>query len=156
MSKNKTQRERIEEYMLAGNSITQMEALEKFGCFRLASVIHRIRKKRFVYTKLITNKYNNQFANYSISDKVQYSNKNEQNTSDENKALLLLIMKGYKKEDIQFKGSLDGVRQLRIGYWEPILLKDLDYIETHSNIKLDEVSVWDDDCGRKYWYEIIN
>ena len=156
MSKNNTQRERIEEYMLSGNSITQIEALEKFGCFRLASVIHRIRKKRFVYTTMITNKYGNQFAKYYVSDKDKYSDNNKPDNVNENKTMLLLVMKGYDKQEIQFKDTLGGQRQLKVGYWEPILSSDLDYIKTHSNIKLDEVSIWDDDCGRKYWYEIIN
>ena len=67
---------------------------------------------------------------------------------DETKALLLLVMKGYKRKDVQFRESLDGTRHLRVG-------KDLDYVETHSNIKLDEISIFDDDCGRKYWYSIL-
>ena len=156
MSKNKTQRERIEEYMLAGNSITQKEAIEKFRCYRLASVIHRIRERRFVYTKMITNRDNNQFAKYYLSDKVKYSNETKPTSIHENKALLLLVMKGYKKKDIQFKGIIGGARELRIGYWKPIMSNHLDYIQTNSNIKLDEFSVWDDDCGRKYWYQITN
>ena len=74
---------------------------------------------------------------------------------DETKALLLLVMKGYIRKDVQFRESLDGTRHLRVGYWEPILSKDLDYVQTHSNIKLDEISIFDDDCGRKYWYSIL-
>ena len=66
MSKKKTQKQLIEEYLLAGNAITPIEALERFGCFRLAAIIHKIRKKRHVYTTMITNKHGNNFAKYSL------------------------------------------------------------------------------------------
>lgn len=66
MSKRKTQKQMIEEYLLAGNAITPIEALELFGCFRLAAIIHQIREKRHVYTTMITNKYGNRFAKYSL------------------------------------------------------------------------------------------
>jgi len=74
---------------------------------------------------------------------------------DESKALLLLVMKGYYKKNVQFRENLDGTRHLRIGYWLPILSEDLDYVQAYSGIKLSEVSIFDDDCGRKYWYSIV-
>ena len=67
MNKKKTQKQMIEEYLLAGNSITPIEALERFGCFRLAAIIHKIRKKRHVYTSMITNRHGNNFAKYSLT-----------------------------------------------------------------------------------------
>lgn len=36
---------RIEEYLFAGNELTALEALHRFGCFRLAVVIERMKKK---------------------------------------------------------------------------------------------------------------
>ena len=63
----KTQTKIIEEYLLAGKSITPMEALERFGCFRLAAIIWKIRQKRHVYTTMITNKWGNSFAKYSLT-----------------------------------------------------------------------------------------
>ena len=65
--RKKTQTKIIEEYLLAGNSITPMEALERFGCFRLAAIIWKIRQKRHVYTTMITNKWGNSFAKYSLT-----------------------------------------------------------------------------------------
>ena len=79
MSKKKTQKQIIEGYLLAGNSITPLEALERFGCFRLAAIIHQIREKRHVYTTMITNKYGNRFAKYSLkpNDGNVWNNKGE-------------------------------------------------------------------------------
>ena len=39
----KTQKQQIREYLEAGNSITQLAALNDFGCMRLADVIFKIR-----------------------------------------------------------------------------------------------------------------
>jgi len=39
-----TQRDMICEYMLAGASITALEAKDKFGCMRLAAIIFRLKK----------------------------------------------------------------------------------------------------------------
>lgn len=39
----RTQCEKIAEWLKAGNSVTQMQALRMFRCFRLASRIHDLR-----------------------------------------------------------------------------------------------------------------
>jgi hypothetical protein len=39
-----TQAGRILEHLLAGNRITALDALELFGCFRLAARIHELRR----------------------------------------------------------------------------------------------------------------
>ena len=65
--KKKTQKERVLKFMEEGNSITPIEALERFGCFRLAHIIWEIRKDRHVYTRMITHpKYGTKFAEYSF------------------------------------------------------------------------------------------
>ena len=43
MVRQRTQRERIRAYLEDGNSITPIGALNNFGCFRLAAVIHLLR-----------------------------------------------------------------------------------------------------------------
>tara|TARA_Y100000593_G_scaffold12480_2_gene22971 strand:+ start:2329 stop:2625 length:297 start_codon:yes stop_codon:yes gene_type:complete len=75
-------------------------------------------------------------------------------SDDEYKVLLLLVMRGYKKNKIQFRHGLDGNRHLRYKYWEKIKQEDLEYIEEHSNIKLEGIKIFDDDCGDKFWYDI--
>ena len=81
---------------------------------------------------------------------------NNVNPVDENewKALLLLVMRGYKKKKLQFKTGLDGNRYLKNGYWLPIKIDDLNYVNEHSNIKLEGIKIFDEDCGDKYWYDI--
>ena len=40
----KSVRAQIEQHLIEGKTITPLQALETWGCFRLASIIHRIRK----------------------------------------------------------------------------------------------------------------
>ena len=52
---SKSQTDRILEYMLEGNSITPLEALEKFKCFRLGARIADIKSKGYlVYSEFVT------------------------------------------------------------------------------------------------------
>lgn len=44
-SSTKTQQQHIREYLEAGHSITPLEALEMFGCFRLGAQIFDLKKK---------------------------------------------------------------------------------------------------------------
>lgn len=58
----------IEKRLLAGRSITPLQALQSFGCFRLGSVIHRLRKKYDIETEEVPNPKNpeHRFARYRI------------------------------------------------------------------------------------------
>lgn len=50
-----SQADRILEYMLAGNSITPLEALNRFGCLRLGARIADIKAKGYlVYSEFVT------------------------------------------------------------------------------------------------------
>lgn len=44
LPRKKSQTAIIGEYLMAGGTITPLEALEKWGCFRLAARIHDLRK----------------------------------------------------------------------------------------------------------------
>lgn len=59
---------RIEEHLLSGNSITPLEALQSYGCFRLGSVINRLRKKYTIDTELVPNPKDpaHSFARYRL------------------------------------------------------------------------------------------
>ena len=46
---------RIETRLKAGRSITPLQALQLYGCFRLGSVINRLRKKYTIKTELVPN-----------------------------------------------------------------------------------------------------
>lgn len=44
-SRRTTQLELIREALLSGRSLTPLEALQEFGCFRLAAAIHTLRQE---------------------------------------------------------------------------------------------------------------
>ncbi|MDE2232965.1 MAG: DNA-binding protein [Patescibacteria group bacterium] len=45
----------IEAHLLSGKSISPLEALQEFGCFRLGSIINRLRKRYEIDTILVPN-----------------------------------------------------------------------------------------------------
>ena len=69
----------------------------------------------------------------------------------EGKIKLLLTMYGYK--DIVFR-THEFKRSLVVGYFEPIQEGDIARVSNNTLNILEEMSVWDDDAGRKYWYII--
>lgn len=65
----KSQVENIKEYLQNGNSITPLDALNLFGCFRLSDVIFRLRNSGLnIRMELIKmpNKGGKGFAKYSL------------------------------------------------------------------------------------------
>lgn len=66
-----TQKESVLAHLRSGKKITPIEALNKFGCFRLAAVIHSLKNKGFlnkneaIESKLLT-KGNKNFSEYSL------------------------------------------------------------------------------------------
>jgi hypothetical protein len=51
----------------SGASITPMEALVEFGCFRLAAVIHKLRKKGWLIRTTIIRDGDKHYASYSLT-----------------------------------------------------------------------------------------
>ncbi len=43
----KTQTDQIFDHLSAGHSLTPQQALQMFGCFRLAAIVHRLRKRGY-------------------------------------------------------------------------------------------------------------
>ena len=67
-----SQERKILYYMLRGNHITGIEALELFGCFRLPARIADIRKRGFtVNSQSITLKNGKRVKDYWIEDKYK-------------------------------------------------------------------------------------
>ena len=161
-----TQKQKVKEYLSAGNTLTPVEAYERGWGMRLAAIINNLRRDGMnIETHMICNKYGTRYAKYEMKKEVEKTtvsnnvlfktlNANDSPINDnESKAKLLLRMKKYDK--VQFRTSLDNKRYIRVGYWEPIAPLDIDYVHKNSKIKLDKISIWDDDCGYKYWYPII-
>jgi hypothetical protein len=64
---NKSQSFKIHKFMLKGKGITPLQALNQFGCFRLAARIHELRSMGINVIKTNVVKNNKQFAQYSIN-----------------------------------------------------------------------------------------
>ena len=140
-----TQKSKVRAHLESGQSITPIDALERYGCFRLAAIIHTLKNDygMDIKTELIKNKYGTKYGKYTIVNLSE----------DEDKVRLLLKIYGY--ESVVFKNSIDQKsRYIRIAYWKPISYQDLEQIHTHSNLQLEEVRFYDDDCGYKYQYNI--
>ena len=75
-------------------------------------------------------------------------------THIEDKMKLLLVMRGYKRHDIHFRGGKTQKRHLRYGYWGSINPKDIEYVEKHTKTNLKEWSIYDEDCGWLFAYDI--
>lgn len=61
-----TQIGQIKEYLLAGNSITPIEALNMFGAFRLAAIVFKLKEQGLNIKTDIISEDNKRFAKYSV------------------------------------------------------------------------------------------
>lgn len=63
-----SQKDRIKNYLLAGNSITPLEALNKFGSLRLSAVIFNIKREGLdIKTEKVKTESGKYVAKYSIN-----------------------------------------------------------------------------------------
>ena len=53
MNQIESQNKQILNYLIAGNSITQMDALRLFGCFRLSGRIWDLRREHDITTDMV-------------------------------------------------------------------------------------------------------
>ena len=67
--RTKTQRQLIKEHLLQGNAITPMDALHRFGSFRLAAIIFLLRYEDHMDIHTIdTAQGNKRFAKYVLAE----------------------------------------------------------------------------------------
>jgi hypothetical protein len=62
----KTQKEQIKKYLLSRKTITPIQALNKFGCFRLAAVIYKLKEEGLKIVTEIEHNGKKQFAKYRL------------------------------------------------------------------------------------------
>ena len=69
--KRETQRSKVKKHLESGLPITPMDALERYGCFRLAAIIHDLKHDdgMLIEKELIKNKYGTKYAKYSLRKK---------------------------------------------------------------------------------------
>mgnify|MGYP003658599951 CR=1 FL=1 len=62
-----SQKERILDYMKRGRSLTPIDALNIFGCFRLSAVIFDLKKEGHpIQMELVKNQNNKNYAKYTL------------------------------------------------------------------------------------------
>ena len=59
----------ILKYLRAGNAITGLDALNLWGCFRLAARVHDLRGKGFVIDSVMVDRAGKNVALYSLKNK---------------------------------------------------------------------------------------
>ena len=65
-----TQKQRILNDLKGGLYITPMDALKEHGCFRLAAVVHSLKKRGYdIITNIKTDMNGSKYAEYSLSDR---------------------------------------------------------------------------------------
>jgi len=66
--KRETQRSKIKTHLQSGRTITPIDALEMYGCFRLAAIVHNLRDEdeMNIRTDLVTNRYGTKYAKYIL------------------------------------------------------------------------------------------
>lgn len=66
MKEKESQEKKIAEHLLEGNTITPIEALEKWGCFRLGARIYNLIKKGYNIQSETVSRNGKHFAQYSL------------------------------------------------------------------------------------------
>jgi len=67
-TKKDSQNQQILRHLQSGKAITQIDAFELFGCFRLASRIHDLRQQGYAIETQTTKSRNAEYATYFIKE----------------------------------------------------------------------------------------
>jgi hypothetical protein len=66
-----TQNDAIKQHLLSGKPITPLDALQKYGCFRLAARIDELRKAGLDIETLTEKRNGKQYASYVLRGQMQ-------------------------------------------------------------------------------------
>jgi hypothetical protein len=66
-----TQNDAIKQHLLSGKPITPLDALQKYGCFRLAARIDDLRKAGLDIETLTEKRNGKQYASYVLRGQMQ-------------------------------------------------------------------------------------
>lgn len=66
--RKQTQKDAVLNYMKSGNTITPMEALNKFGCFRLADIIFKLKKDGYEIETAMIKDGDKWYARYRLME----------------------------------------------------------------------------------------
>ena len=71
-----TQKDNVLKHLRSGREINSLDALEQYGCFRLAAIIWNLREEGHkIVTKPVISKYGKSFASYKLNDDLVPSQK---------------------------------------------------------------------------------
>tara|TARA_R100000908_G_C3631313_1_gene72042 strand:+ start:146 stop:367 length:222 start_codon:yes stop_codon:yes gene_type:complete len=70
MLKKKTQKEEILKYFESGGVLTPIDALRKFGCFRLAAIVFDLKKEGHDIKTRLEYSGGKKFAKYKLNHKT--------------------------------------------------------------------------------------
>ena len=73
---------------------------------------------------------------------------------NEHKIMLLLGMRGITGDGLDFSTNAENDRYFSYRHWLPIRTEDINYVQEHCDVKIDEISWYDDDCGWQCYYTI--
>jgi hypothetical protein len=71
--RQQTQKQNILNHLKEGYGITPIDALEKFGCFRLAAVIFNLKKDGYDIKTTIRKMGNKKFAIYGLKNHTSWN-----------------------------------------------------------------------------------
>jgi hypothetical protein len=73
---------------------------------------------------------------------------------NEHKIMLLLGMRGIKRSRLDFRTNSEDERYFSFDHWLPVCAEDINYVQEHCDVRIDEISWYDDDCGWQCYYTI--
>ena len=143
--KKLTQKDRIKAHLLSGKSITPIDALERYGSFRLAAIIHTLRKEGMnIETGSETSRYGHKYAKYKLVD-VMFQ-------EQLNKLRLLLGIYNYRRAKIEENEHGDWI--LSIPRHQQLEEKHYIRLQDNTGLRLIQ-NRWEDSCtGYCYNYTI--
>lgn len=68
MNRYESQSKKVEQWLNSGKGITPLEALQKWGVFRLSAIIFNLRNKGMDINTKMLGKGNKKYAEYSLSE----------------------------------------------------------------------------------------
>jgi hypothetical protein len=87
--KKETQKSKVKKHLESGQSITPIEALERYGCFRLAAIIWTLKHEdgMNIKTENVKNKYGTKYGKYTLVNDSSSKKDNSFNREDLNKVI---------------------------------------------------------------------
>lgn len=146
--KKATQKDRIKAHLLSGKSITPIDALERYGSFRLAAIIHTLRNEGMsIETQSETSRFGHKYAKYKVVEVESVMFREQLN-----KLRLLLGIYNYTRAKIKENEHGDWI--LNIPRHQQLEEEHYISLQVNTGLRLIQ-NRWEDSCtGYCYNYTI--